>query len=133
MPGYLDELARRPWVWGECDCTMAVAGWIELITGRDPLRKYRGAYSTPDEAKRTAKLAGGFLPALGELFDRAGLERTQDFEEGDVAAVNAGLHERFILPVVGAILAIRCGSLWVVKARRGIVGREFNVIHGWRV
>lgn len=112
---------------------MCVGEWIRRIIGVDPLAKYRGSYHTPDQAKRTAKLAGGFLPALGELFDAAGLERTQDFEDGDVAAINAGMHERFMLPVVGCILAIRSGSLWVVKAHRGIVGRDFQVIHGWRL
>lgn len=133
LPGYLDELSAAKWVWSKCDCTMAVATWIERIVGIDPLRKYRGTYHTADEAKRTAKLAGGFLPALGELFDAAGLERTQDFEDGDVAAINAGVHERFMLPVVGCILAIRSHPLWVVKAHRGIVGRDFQVIHGWRL
>jgi hypothetical protein len=133
LPVYLDELSSMPWRWGECDCTMVVATWIERITGVDPLKSYRGTYHTPLEARRTAKLAGGFLPALGELFDGAGLERTQDFETGDVAAVNAGLHERYIMPVVGCVLAIRFGNLWVCKAHRGIVGRPFQVITGWRL
>jgi Domain of unknown function (DUF6950) len=133
LPGYLDELASTPWCWGSVDCTMAVATWIFRITGTDPLERFRGRYHSASDAKRTARLAGGFLPALGELFDAAGLERTQTFEEGDVAAVNAGMHERFVLPVVGAILAIRFGELWVVKAHRGIVARDFQVIHGWRL
>jgi hypothetical protein len=112
---------------------MAVATWIERIVGIDPLRDYRGRYHTAEEARETVKLAGGFLPAIGRYFDEAGLERTQVFEDGDVAAVTAGMHERFVLPVVGAILAIRSGALWVCKAHRGIVGRDFTVIHGWRL
>lgn len=133
LPVYIEELAGRPWVWGECDCTMAVATWIERITGVDPLKHYRGTYHSPSEARRIAKLAGGFLPALGELLDSAGIERTQTFETGDVAAVNAPLHERHIMPVVGCILAIKFGHLWICKARAGVVGAEFPVIHGWRL
>lgn len=133
LPSFLEEMAAEPWVWGECDCTMAVASWIDRIIGVDPLWQYRGRYHTPEEARDTAKAAGGFLPTIGQLFDGAGLRRTQDFEDGDVAAVNAGLHERFMLPVVGCILAIRFGDYWICKARRGIVGRDFQVIHGWRL
>lgn len=133
LPGYLDELSGQPWRWGSIDCTMCVGAWIERIIGVDPLREFRGRYHTADEARETVKAAGGFLPALGFLFDAAGLARTAEFEDGDVAAVEAGVHERFVLPVVGAILAIRSGSLWVAKAHRGIVARDFRVIHGWRV
>lgn len=133
LPAYVDELARTPWSWGSVDCTMAVATWIERITGVDPLRKYRGRYHSASEAKRTVRRAGGFLPTLGALFDMAGLERTQTFEDGDVAAVNVSIQERFVLPVVGCVLAIRFGQLWVCKAHRGIVARNFTVITGWRL
>lgn len=133
LPGYLDELAAQPWRWGSIDCTQCVGEWIRRITGSDPLHEYRGTYATPDEARETARQAGGFLPAIGSLFDHAGLVRTQDYEDGDVAAINAGLPERFLLPVVGCILAIRFGDLWVAKAHRGIVARNFTVIHGWRL
>jgi hypothetical protein len=133
LPGYIEELSSTPWQWGECDCTMAVATWIERITGIDPLSAYRGRYHSASEAKRTAKRAGGFLAALGAHFANAGLERTEDFETGDVAAVEAGMDERFVLPVVGCILAIRFGNYWVVKARWGVIGRAFPVIHGWRL
>jgi hypothetical protein len=133
LPAYVEELAARPWAWGQCDCTMAVATWIERIYGVDPLRQYRGSYDSPLSAKRAAKRAGGFLPALGALLDEAGLERTQAFETGDVAAVNAALHERSVMPVVGCILAIRFGNFWVCKAYRGIVARDFAVITGWRL
>jgi hypothetical protein len=133
LPGYLDELSATPWTWGECDCTMAVATWIMRITGADPLERYRGRYHSASEAKRTARRAGGFLPALGALLDEAGLERTQTFEDGDIAAVYAGVHERLALPVVGCILAIRFGDLWAVKAYRGVVAHDFRIIHGWRL
>lgn len=133
LPGYLDELSGRPWVWSQCDCTMAVGEWIRRITGSDPLRGFRGTYASPDEARETVRKAGGFLPTLGMLFDEAGIACTADYEDGDVAAVQAGVGERFVLPVVGCILAIRFGDLWVAKAHRGIVARGFTVIHGWRL
>lgn len=112
---------------------MVVADWIERIIGVDPLYEYRRTYGTADEARETANRAGGFLPTIGMLFDGCGLKRTQDFEDGDVAAVSPGIHIRAVIPVVGCILAIRSGELWIVKAARGIVGRDFPVIHGWRL
>jgi hypothetical protein len=131
LPGYVEELSRVPWVWGECDCTMAVATWIERITGADPLAQYRGRYHSASGAMRTARRAGGYLPALGALFAAAGLVRTQDFEPGDVAAISPP--EGFVEPVVGSILAIRFGDLWVLKAPRGVVARPYPVIAGWRL
>jgi hypothetical protein len=84
------------------------------------------------DAKRTARLAGGFLPALGERFKAAGLESTQTYETGDVAAIDASMHEQ-VMPVVGSVLAIRFGNLWICKAPRGVVARDFAVIEGWRL
>jgi hypothetical protein len=130
LPAYVDELASTPWQWGECDCTMAVATWIHRITGIDPLQQYRGSYDSPLSAKRTAKQAGGFLSTLGLLFDAAGLEHTQDFETGDVAAIQGG---SLVVPVVGYALAIRFGNLWLCKAPRGVIARDFTVITGWRL
>jgi Domain of unknown function (DUF6950) len=130
LPDYVEELSRAPWVWGECDCTMAIAEWIKRIIGTDPLAQYRGRYHSASDAKRIARRAGGFLPALGALFEAVGLERTQDYETGDVAAFHAGSH---VVPVVGSVLAIRFGLLWVCKAPRGVVGGEYAVIAGWRL
>jgi uncharacterized protein DUF6950 len=131
LPGYVEELSRLAWIWGESDCTQCVGEWIRRITGADPLERYRGRYHTAIEAKRTAARAGGFLPALGALFEAAGLERTQDFEPGDVAAVHASSHD--VVPVVGSVLAIRFGNLWICKAPRGVVAGDFPVIAGWRL
>lgn len=131
---YVDELASKPWVWSECDCTMAIATWIERVRGIDPLAEYRGTYSTPDEARVVAKRAGGFGPTIGRLFDDMGLERTQSPECGDVGIINASLALRHSLPVVGAIMAIRVKPLWMVKALRGVAGRaDFDPVVMWRL
>jgi hypothetical protein len=110
---------------------MAVGEWIKRITGTDPLAEFRGRYHSASDAMRTAKRAGGFLPALGALFGAVGLEHTKDFEPGDVAAVH--VIGRSTVPVVGAALVIRFGNLWVCKAQRGVIGGEFPVIAGWRL
>jgi hypothetical protein len=132
LPGYVEELSKAPWIWGECDCTMAIATWIERITGADPLARYRGRYHSASDAMRTARRAGGFLSALGACFEAAGLELTREYETGDVAAVNTGSHA-IVFPVVGYVLAIRFGHLWVAKAPRGVVAGDFAVIAGWRL
>jgi hypothetical protein len=111
---------------------MAVATWIERITGADPLARYRGRYHSASDAMRTARRAGGYLPALGASLEAAGLELTRDYETGDVAAVNTGSHP-IVFPVVGYVLAIRFGNLWICKAPRGVVAGDFAVIAGWRL
>jgi hypothetical protein len=131
LPDYVEEMSRAGWVWGESDCTMAVATWIYRITGADPLARYRGRYHSASDAMRIARRAGGFLPALGSHFEAAGLEPTQIFETGDVAAVQVGSHH--VVPVVGSVLAIRFGTLWLCKAPRGVVAGDFAVIAGWRL
>lgn len=133
LPGYIEELSGRRWEYGECDCTMAVATWIKKIIGIDPLERYRGTYHSPAEAQRTVTLAGGFLPTLERRFHEAGLMPTETFEDGDVAAVDPGQYHRLVLQVVGSILAIRFGDVWVCKAYRGIIGDHFRVIQGWRL
>lgn len=130
---YVSELADRPWQWGECDCTMAVADWIKEVRGINPLAKYRGAYSTADEARETAKQAGGFVPEIGRLFDEAGMKRVMIPEDGDVAMVIVPPKFRNVLPVVGVIMAIRFGKSWVCKGMKGVVGRtDFEPLHIWR-
>jgi hypothetical protein len=131
---YVDEIASKRWQWGECDCTMAVATWIERATGVDPLAQFRGTYSTPDEARAVVKRAGGFGPTIGRLFDEMGLERTLTPECGDVGIINASIGLRHCMPVVGAIMAIRVGPMWMVKALRGLSGRtDFEPVVVWRL
>lgn len=131
---YMDELASRPWIWSETDCTMSVAKWIDLVTGLDPLGKYRGKYHTADQARETARRAGGFVPTVSRLLDEAGLERTSEPETGDVGIVIVPVGERNVLPVVGAILAIRAlDRLWVCKAMRGLACKDFPIFTAWRL
>lgn len=131
---YIDELAGMRWIWGECDCTMAVGAWIERVTGSDPFVEFRGTYHTAEEARATAKRAGGFAPTVGRLLDEAAFERVSSPEDGDVGLIIVPMRERNILPVVGAILAIWVTPLWVCKSLRGLVGRgDFEPVHVWRI
>lgn len=132
---YMDEMSVRPWIWGETDCTMSVAKWINLVTDLDPLGKYRGTYHNADEARETARRAGGFVPTVSRLLDEAGFERTFEPEIGDVGIVIVPLAERKVLPVVGAILAIRAifSNLWLCKSMRGLACQPFQAFTAWRL
>ena len=129
---YVEELAAARWAWGECDCTLAVASWIERLHGIDPAKLFRGTYHTAEEARALVKRKGGFMPWIGMLLDRMGLERTQAPETGDVGIIIAPQAFRATMPVVGAIMAIRRDHLWIAKAAHGIVGQPFEAIVAWR-
>jgi hypothetical protein len=128
---YLDELSRAKWAWGVCDCTQAVSQWIDVVHGVDPFAQFQ--YSNAEEARACVKRHGGFVCKIGQVLDDCGFERTQTYEDGDVAIIQAPRVLATCMPVVGAIMAIRHRDLWIMKALHGIVGRDVPAVSAWRI
>lgn len=42
---YVGAATERPFRWGEHDCALFAAGWMTVLTGRDPAAALRGTYS----------------------------------------------------------------------------------------
>lgn len=76
--------------WGKFDCALAACDAIKAITGVDPGEKFRGAYSTAEEA-------GALIAAAGGTF-------------GDFAAAIAA---EYGMQEVGPRLARRGDVVWV--------------------
>ena len=132
LADYLDELSGRRWSWGICDCTQAVSQWIDTCHGIDPFAQFH--YGSAEEARALVKRHGGFVCKIGEVLDDCGFERTQNYEDGDVAIIQAPGVLKNTMPVVGAIMAIRWHDMWVMKALHGIVGRDdIPVVSAWRI
>jgi hypothetical protein len=150
---YLCAAGRRHWAWGEIDCFLFVADWVERITGIDCAGDYRGTYTSEREARRLIKDNGGPIAFADALLGRAGCVATEHPKAGDVALVRlvfgrgavpqASLvfprlvedvlppRRRIILGPVGAIC--RRPQLWAVKPSDapGLAFGNFPVIRAW--
>lgn len=89
LSAYVEEVRRKPFVYGEHDCALFAAGAVDAMTGSDPAAGLRGKYKT---------IAGGFrqLKKLGfanhadlaaSMFDEVHPSHAQI---GDIAAIDLG-------------------------------------------
>ncbi|RKE84598.1 hypothetical protein [Rhizobium sp. AG855] len=81
---YLDAAADQPMVWGESDCTMWVARWIELVRGE---RLHMPQWKSRDEAHALIAAAGSLLSLWDDVLARAGIFETGQTEAGDIGVI----------------------------------------------
>jgi hypothetical protein len=132
---YLDHAASVPWGWGSTmDCIIFPSDWVKVARGLDPAERYRGRYSTADEAQALIRAEGGYVPMVRYEMDRLGLEETFSPKDGDVGVIMVDVqHYQHELPVCGAIGAIRCGGLWVARAAFGLRAGSFTHLAAWTI
>lgn len=130
---YIERSALTPWEWGKMDCVMFAAGWVLGVTGIDIAAPIRGKYATTSQARRLIKRNGGFLSGIGAHIDDCGFVRTRDPRDGDFGIVDAPIAMRDRMPVVGAVMAIRSGGLWVCKSERGMVAADMPFAAAWKI
>lgn len=104
LSAYVDAHAGKPFAYGVNDCLLMVAGAVELLTGVDHARAYRGRYSSLAEGKRLIgktplQFVRGVLPAIHP--SRAG--------DGDIGAVRSGRDIGFGI-FIGAHLYVQTGE-----------------------
>ena len=133
LAAWLSEQGRRPWVWGECDCTMWVADWIKAVSGIDPAERYRGRYRTQRGAEHVLKHRGGFVQMVGWRMDDAGFARTAAPGDGDVGIVKAPIARARTMPVVGTVMGIRYRGTWITRSAIGLHFENFELVNGWTV
>jgi len=68
----------RPFVWGRCDCCLAVADVFQTLYGIDLVGPLRGAYGSRREAKAIIERFGGFGTMVRRMAFDAGLRETED-------------------------------------------------------
>jgi hypothetical protein len=124
LPDHLRAGGVRPFVWGRCDCVLFASDWVASQRGVDPLREYRGTYSTALGAQRHIARAGGLLALVSAAMAAAGLTETTDPLPGDVAIVESDQ---------GDAMAIRTRVGWAVKAQGGIVTAQYKLRRAWSV
>lgn len=134
LTAYLAQAGRKPFAWGELDCFLFAADWIERVTGIDPSGEYRGAYTNAREARNLMQREGGAVSFVHALMRRAGLSPTVEPVLGDVALVRAAFvrhRARIILVPVGAIFVRE--KMWAIKSAgaSSITIGDFPVMQAW--
>lgn len=111
MSPLYQELHRwqvTPFVWGEMDCVLSIADWVEKVTGKDPAEALRGVYDSRGSCQRET----GFLRNPIDTVERClatigGLPRVEKPAPGDIGIIMAHDAKGRLSP---------CGGLWLGEA-----------------
>jgi hypothetical protein len=125
LQNFIKSGSALPFDWVSRNCGFWVCDWIRVKTGRDPVLKYRGKFSSSMGFKRHIMAAGGNEAFSRAIAAKAGLKETDDPGRGDVGLVITGS---------GATMAICVGnSRWAAKSQDGVCIAAFPMIIAWRV
>lgn len=125
---FLDRASRTPFAWGQSDCMLEVADWLDFACQTGAAGRWRGTYS--DEASLDALLEplGGLETAMRAEAVTLGLEEAAEPQVGDVALVTVEGQEK----PLGAILMP--SGRWRMKTLEGVVlSREVTVVVAWKL
>lgn len=126
LDAWQDDAAARRRVWGQWDCCLLAADWVERETGVNPATDLMGTYGTAAEAEDLIDAAGGFVRLVAPRLKRVGWRRRWFGRPraGDVGAVLA-----FTRSGPEAVGAVCLGDgFWATCTRRGLlVGSPVHV------
>ena len=124
---YLRSWRHRPFAWGEADCVRFAAGWVALVTGRDPVAATAGRYAGCREALRLMRRATGSADLVTATSVILGppLESPLAARLGDVVAITTP---------VGPALGLCAGAEVAAPGPGGLVVRPLTAIMvAWRI
>lgn len=118
LKSLIEREMLRPFVWGECDCCLAVCNVLRDMDWPDPAAAYRGRYS--DEAGAREIMGGTVLAVAKRETARLGWPEIEPdaAQDGDVGVVRESL-------------AIRRGRRWYLKSERGMISTS-RADRAWR-
>jgi hypothetical protein len=127
LQSFLSCLARRPFAWGECDCSLIIADWWCLNHGVDPAAHLRGTYASEAECDALLAREGGRLALVAKLAASVGAVRTDCPRSGDFGIVAAGEIED--LPAIMAP-----DGKWAAKSLKGLIAlTPERVVAAWSI
>lgn len=115
MSSLLADLARHqrvgntaPFVFGQMDCSMWAASWVQQQTGVDLAADWRGQYNTEAEYRRLLLAEGGIVRVAARAMKRLGAKQIPpaDAQPGDIG---------IIVTEKGPATAIRGQLAWLAK------------------
>lgn len=124
LNAFLADGALLPFVYGERDCAIWVADWVNSQNGRDPALRLRGTFDSAFGSLRLVHRAGGLPALVTGLMDRLRLSETAQPQLGDVGVISTRK---------GDLAAICTGDRWAVKTKDGIAIVKASPVKAWAV
>ena len=126
LNAFLDRSARTNFAWGDSDCVLDMADWLDTACDLNCAKTWRGTYSSEAEANAILAPLGGLEAALRAQLDALGLSVTAEPKAGDVALVQVD-------GMPNPLCAIKMPSgRWRMKTIGGIVlSSQPQVIVAW--
>lgn len=127
LEAFLKDMARRPFVWGEHDCSLILADWwLANHGGEDPAAELRGTYANEEECHALLDDHGGLLGMVRDMaFDVGALPREGNPEPGDFGVMEAA----------GTRFGVICTPTgrWATKALTGITVTSREPLMVWAI
>lgn len=120
MADYVEAMARVPFVWGQSDSLMFVAGAVERLTGVDHAAEFRGRYGSCAAGRR---LVG--MSLLAFVGARCASIAPSQAGDGDIAVMRQGRDWAFGIFIGAQVYAQTRGGLGI-RPRRDAV-KAFRV------
>lgn len=116
-PGLVERMAGlesfvsscSPHVWGQSDCSLAVADWAMAVGHADSATDLRGTYSTEAQCRAVLASRGGLVATVGGCAQAIGLSPIHEPELGCIAVIGSPHNE------ARQWAAIWQGFRWLVK------------------
>lgn len=112
----LHRWAATPFVWGETDCMLVLADWIETVHGTDPAAGLRYTYHDALTCQRAVRWFTDPVGAVERCLETiGGLPRTEAPEPGDMAVLALRGEDGRRMPTG----ALWLGRAWAIKGPEG--------------
>lgn len=128
LTAFLDLSEGWVTVYGERDCLLWPALWVQIRTGVDGGAEWRGTYHDEEGCLAVLEAAGGFLAVMERGVAVVGLEEASEPQRGDIAVVRVRVARGE--PFVGAICL---GDGWAVMSGDGLRMIRAEAVRCWRV
>ena len=124
LSDFIEGAKGTPAKWGESDCTMWAAQWVELSTG---IKVPTSFYNSRTQAYELIKARGSLLSIWDEALASVGIFQTESPELGDVAVCKTGKYGD-----VGLVFAHGGIAYW--RAESGVLAlAPRKIIKAWKV
>jgi len=126
LTAFLDRSARHAFAWGQHDCMLDVADWLDYACGLDAAARWRGEYASEAQAQSDPRMVNGLVSAMREEAMVLGLAETGAPEAGDIAVVSVAGQDK----PVGAIMMP--SGKWRMRTLTGfLITRDVTVLVAW--
>ncbi|MBN9007234.1 MAG: hypothetical protein J0H40_17690 [Rhizobiales bacterium] len=123
LPDYLEQVSKQKWKPGVLDCGTFMAGWVEQLTGIDPIADVRGSYASERQFMRIVRREGGLEASCRSRLERVGATETAHPEAGDILLVMAPYAVR-----KGHVQSRPTGAIAVSAFKTAVVTSDMGIV-----